>query len=313
VRNRAERWIFAAGTPERLAALRIGLCAVLTWRLTRGVFVDLAGQPADLSRPRSFMNLFSSQPDRGLVLAAQIGGIAAGALATVGLFARATLPVAWAAGMLLNGMVTSNGKIMHNDVLLLLCLVPLLIAPTADAWSLDALRKGREGSASVRYGWPVRTALLVVVGAYFFTGFAKLATAGPAWATSSNMRWVLYLSSDSQASPNPFALFVADRAWLAHLVAAATMLLELSFPVILWRPRLRLAYALGAAGLHGGIWLAMRLDYFAMAATAVIILIDWPAITSRGRNARGGRPGSYPLSKYEPSSRAGSESPAGDG
>ena len=313
MRNRVERWIFAAGTAERLAALRIGLCAVLTWRLTRGVFVDLAGQPAELFRPRSFMNLFSSQPDRDVVLAVQIAGIAAGALATVGLFARATLPVAWAAGMLLNGMVTSNGKIMHNDVMLLLCLVPLLIAPTADAWSLDARRKGGNGAVSARYGWPVRTAMLVVVGAYFFTGFAKLVTSGPAWATSSNMRWVLYLSSDSQASPNPFALFVADRAWLAHVVAAATMLFELSFPVVLWKPRLRVPYALGAAGLHGGIWLAMRLDYFAMAATAVIVLIEWPGMLSRWRNARGGRPGSYPLSKYEPFSRAGSESPAGDG
>ena len=310
--KRVERWIFAAGTPEGLAALRIGLCTVLTWRLTRGIFVDLAGQPAALFRPRSFMNLFSSQPDRSVVLVFQIAGIAAGALATVGLFARAALPIAWASGMLLNGMVTSNGKIMHNDVMLLLCLVPLLIAPVADAWSLDARRKAKV-SASVRYGWPVRTALLVVVGAYFFTGFAKLVTAGPAWATSSNMRWVLYLSSDSQASPNPFALFVADRAWLAHVVAAATLLLELSFPLILWHPRLRPAYALGAAGLHGGIWLAMRLDYLAMAATAVIVLIDWPDALSRWRNARGGRPGSYPLSKFEPSSRAGSESPAGDG
>ncbi len=311
--SRVERWIFAAGAPERLAALRIGLCAVLTWRLTRGVFVDLAGQPAELFRPRSFMNLLSSQPDRGIVIVIQIAGIAAGALATVGLFARATLPVAWVAGMLLNGMVTSNGKIMHNDVMLLLCLVPLLIAPIGDAWSLDARRKGRTASASVRYGWPVRTAMLVVVGAYFFTGFAKLVTSGPAWATSSNMRWVLYLSSDSQASPNPFALFVADRAWLAHIVAAGTLLIELSFPLVLWKTKLRVPYALGAAGLHGGIWLAMRLDYFAMAATAVIVLIDWPAVLSRGRNARGGRPGPRPLSNFEPFSRAGSESPAGDG
>lgn len=282
--NRFERWVFAAGSAERLACLRIGLCAVLTWRLTRGIFVDLADQPAALFQPRSFMNLLGSQPPRGVVLAIQAAGIAAGVLATLGLFARAALPLAWAAAVFLDGMVTSNGKIMHNDVLLVLCIVPLLIAPVADAWSIDAWRRGsKRTNPSTRYGWPVRTATVVVVGAYFFTGLAKMVHSGPAWVTSGNLRWVLYTSSDSQGVPNPFALFVADRAWLAHMMAAATLALELSFPVVLFRARLAVPYALGAVGLHAGIWLAMRLDYGAMAAAVMIVLVDWPAIAARAR------------------------------
>jgi vitamin K-dependent gamma-carboxylase-like protein len=288
--RRIERWIFAPGTAERLASLRIGLCAVLTWRLMRGVFLELAGQPASLFEPRSFMNVLGSQPPRGIVLAIQVAGVAAGVAATAGLFARLTLPVAWTCAVFLNGMVTSNGKIMHNDVLLILCIVPLLIAPVVDVWSVDAWRRRRTSvpaAPSSRYGWPVRTAMIVVAGAYFFTGLSKVMHSGPAWFTSSNLRWVMYASSDSQGSANPFALFVADRAWLAHILALATIALELTFPIVLFRSRPAAPYAVAAAGLHAGIWLTMRLDYSAMAATALIVLVDWPAILARVKDRFG--------------------------
>ncbi|MGH2786211.1 MAG: hypothetical protein ACRDJ1_13195 [Actinomycetota bacterium] len=281
--RRVERWIFTAGTAERLAFLRIGLCAVLTLRLMRGIFLDLAGQPDALFEPRSFMNLLGSQPSRGAVLAIQVAGLVAGVCATIGLYARTTLPVAWAASVFLNAMVTSNGKIMHNDVMLLLALVPLLAAPVSDAWSIDARRRGIRPPGAVAYGWPVRTAMIVVAGGYFFTGLAKLVHSGPAWFTSDNLRWVLYISSDSQGTPNDLALFVADRAWLAHLMAFGTLALEGSFPVLLFRPRLAMPYAFGAAGLHAGIWLTMRLNYVVWAATALIVLVDWPEILVRER------------------------------
>ena len=281
--RRVERWIFTVGTAERLAFLRIGLCAVLTLRSTRGIFLDLAGQPDALFEPRSFMNLLGSQPSYGVVLAIQIVGIVAGVCATIGLYARTALPAAWVASVFLNAMVTSNGKIMHNDVMLLLALVPLLAAPVSDAWSVDARRRGIRPPASLRYGWPVHTAMIVVAGGYFFTGLAKLVHSGPAWFTSDNLRWVLYISSDSQPTPNDLALFIADRAWLAHVFAFGALALEVSFPVALFKSRLAMPYALGAAGLHAGIWLTMRLNYVVWAATVLIVLVDWPALVARSR------------------------------
>ena len=288
--RRVERWIFTAGSAQRLAVLRIGLCAVLTLRLTRGIFLDLSGQPDALFEPRSFMNLLGSQPSYGVVVMLQVTGIVAGVCAMIGLYARTTLPVAWGAGVFLNAMVTSNGKIMHNDVMLLLALIPLLAAPVSDAWSLDAHRRGTRPASGVRYGWPVRTAMIAVTGGYFFTGLAKVIHSGPAWFTSDNLRWVLYISSDSQGTPNDIALFVADRAWLAHLLAFGALALEVSFPLALIKPRLAMGYAFGAAGLHAGIWLAMRLDYAVWAATALIVLVDWPAVVAawRAREMREG-------------------------
>ena len=281
--RRVERWIFSDGTPERLAAIRIGLCSVLALRLTRTVYLSIAGQPHSLYRPLSFMHLLHSMPPWGVVLPIQVVGGIAAVLAALGWRARHTLPLAWACGLFLGGMTTSLGKVVHNDVLLLLCMVPLLPAPVSDAWSLDARAGRTKPSDPMRYGWPVQTALIVVAGSYFFSGFSKLINSGPAWAFGSNMRWVLYISSDSRPSPDHWSLFIADRAWLAHLVAASILLLELGFPVVLFWKRARPAFVAGAILFHLGTWLTLGLDYWAQAATVAVVLIDWPALVARAQ------------------------------
>jgi len=284
--RRVERWIFSSGSAERLAAVRIGLCSVLAVRLSRTVYVHLAGQPRALYRPLSFMKFFSAMPPRLPVLIVQVIGVAAAAAAAFGWRTRATLPLAWAAGVFLNGMTTSQGKVVHNDVLLLLCLVPLLVAATADVWSLDARAGRTQRGEAFRYGWPVNTAMIVVAGAYFFAGFAKLVNSGPGWVTGGNMRWILYAASDARPVPNGLALFVADRAWLAHIVAGCSLLMELTFPVVLFSKRARPVYVAAAAVFHIGIWLTIGLDYWPQAMAAGIVLIDWTAVVARVRLAR---------------------------
>jgi len=279
-----DAWLFRPGDPRRLAALRIGLGGALTIRLVTGPYLDLARQPAALFRPISFMKLLPAMPPPAFVLPVQVLAVAVAALATVGLRTRLTLPLAWLLALPLVAMTSSLGKTVHNDVLLLLCLLPLLPSPAGAAWSLDA-RRGRSAGAvtSWRSGWPVRTAMVVVAGAYFFSGLAKLLHAGPAWVTGGNLRWVLYASSDAHARPNLAALFVADRPWLAHLLAAGTLAIELGFPLVLWRPRLAWLLVPAVVALHAGIWVTMRLDYWPMAATVLIVMTDWVALASRLR------------------------------
>jgi len=279
-----EGWLFAPGDPRRLAGLRIGLCGVLAIRLAAGPYLELAHQPVALFRPISFMKLLPSMPPPAFVLPVQVLAVTAAVLATVGLRTRISLPVAWLAAVPLIAMTSSLGKTVHNDVLVLLCLLPLVPSSAGDAWSLDArLRGGGSPAPSWRFGWPVRTAMVVVAGAYFFSGFGKLLHAGSAWVTSGNLRWVLYASSDAQAHANQVALFVADRPWLAHLLAAGSLAIELCFPLVLWRPRLAWLLVPAVVALHAGIWAAMRLDYWPMAATVVIVMVDWPALVARLR------------------------------
>jgi hypothetical protein len=278
--RRAEAWLFGAGDPRRLAAVRIGLGAILAVRLASGPYPELATQPPALFRPISFLRLLDRMPSPEAVAVLQSLALAAAVLATVGLLTRVTLPVAWLAALPLVAMTSSLGKVVHNDVLVLLCLVPLLPSRAGAAWSLDARQRPVAGPGPA-FGWPVRTAMVVVAGAYCFTGLAKLLHAGPAWVTSGNLRWVLYAASDAQPHPNPFALFVADRPVLAHLVAAATLAVELGFPLALWRPRLAWAFVPAVLAMHAGIGLAMRLNYWPMAAAVLVVLVDWPALADR--------------------------------
>ena len=284
-----ERFLFAPEEARRLAALRIGLCGLLAWRLATGDYTFVAGQPEALFQPVSFMKLLPEMPGHDLTVVLQIAGVAAAALAAVGLWTRATLPVAFACALVLNGMLNATGKIVHNDVLLLLCLVPLLAAPRAAsaAWSLRLGTRRSDGEArpmrGEAYGWPVRTAMVVVALAYFFVGFQKLRFSGLEWITSDNLRWVLYASSDSQSEPNQLALFIADRAWMAHLLAAATVFCELFFPLALVFPRLRWLFVPGVVSLHLGIWLMMGLDYSAQALTVVVVYVNWPWVVDWAR------------------------------
>lgn len=275
--RRFNRWLFAAGDPRRLAALRIGLCLVVAARLARPLFAGLAGQPEPLFRPKSFMVLFDAMPGRTFTIEVQVLSIALLTAAAVGLGSRVALPLGWAGAMILFGMENSLGKVIHHDLLPLLVMIPLLPARTDAAWSI---RPARRPAAWATTGWPVRTAGLLLVGAYLIAGIVKLVLSGPAWVVGPNLRHVLYAASDAQGG-NALALFVADRPILASAVAAGALLFELTLWIALVRPRLASVYVAWAAALHTGIWLTIGINYVSWAITVAVVLVDWPTIIDR--------------------------------
>jgi hypothetical protein len=273
-----ERWLFAPGDPRRLAALRIGLCLVVAARVARPWFADLAGQPEALFRPRSFMQLLDAMPGRDVTIVIQVATIAFLLAAGAGLGSRITLPLGWAGAVFLFGMETSLGKVVHHDVLPLLALIPLLPAPSGEAWALGVRRL--PSTPSARVGWPVRTAGVLVAGAYLIAGLSKLTFTGPEWVLGDNLRNILYAASDAHGGIG-VALFVADRPWLASVVAGSALAFELTLWVALVRPRLASFFALWAAALHTGIWLTIGINYVSWALTVAVVLIDWPAVLDR--------------------------------
>jgi len=224
------------------------------------------------------MDVFARMPSPDLASGLQALGIAAALAAALGLALRITLPAAFVSGLILDGMLNSAGRVMVRDALLMLCLAIIVAAGRAagEVWAVHAPH--REGFGE-RYGWPIRTAMVVIALAYFFAAFQKWRYSGLAWFSSDNLRWILY----AQAHPNGFALFIADRPLLAHLFAAGALLLETCFPLVLFMRRLRWLLIPAVVTMHVAIRIALGLDYSAQWLTVLIVFVDWPLVLDSTR------------------------------
>ena len=258
---------FGPGTSRRLVITHAGLALVIGLRIALGPYRRLAGQPEALFRPLSFVTLLDRMPSLGVVIAVQVVGTLAAMLAVIGWRRRATFAVAWMSLLLLTGLRTSLGKILHNDALLLLAAVPFLLAPE--------VRGTGDDEPSRRYGWPVNVALVIVAGAYFFAGRAKWTGSGIDWVTGDNMRYLMYDAARTTRMMFPeIPRYIADHAWLATLSAAGILTLELTFPIVLIVSRLRPLYAVWATALHVGTWFALGIDYWAWVAVLLLVVVN---------------------------------------
>ena len=270
----ADAWLFGAETAGRVRTTRLLLAVLIGGRLVLSPFRGLADQPAALFRPVWFLEWMDQMPSLGVIVAVQVVGTIAAALAVIGWRERGTFLAAWMSLLFLAGLRASRGKVQHNDVLLLLVAAVFVLAPVG----LRILDDRR----SQVWGWPIRTALVVVSGAYLLTGFQKVVSSGPAWVLSDNLRNVMYRAAlNGRAPTDRLALFIADRPLLAHLVALAVIGVELGFLLVLARPRWRPWFALAALVLHTGIYLTHGLDYWMWAATVAVVLIDWQPLAAR--------------------------------
>ena len=277
--RRIDAWLFAPEAAGRVRAMRLLLAVLIGVRLATGPHRGLAGQPAALFRPVWFLAWLDQMPPAGVLLAIQLVGVAAALLAALGWRERATFLAAWMSLLVLAGLRASRGKVHHNDLPLLLVAGVLAAAPVG-----LRLLDDRRSAAT---GWPVRTSLAVVVSVYFLSGFQKVVSSGPAWVLSDNLRNIMYgAHRNGHAPTDAVSLFIADRPWLAHLAALATLVVELGAVVVLARPRARPALLVAVAGLHLMIYLTHGLDYSMWVGTAAVVLIDWDAVLRRAMARR---------------------------
>lgn len=274
-----DRWLFAPEAAGRVRTMRLLLAVLIGVRLATGPHRGLAGQPAALFRPVWFLSWMEQMPSAGVIVAIQLIGVTAAALAVLAWRERGTFLVAWTSLLTLDALRASRGKVQHNDIPLLLVGGVLAAAPVG-----LVLLDQRRSSA---WGWPVRTSLLVVTGAYFLTGFQKVVASGPAWVLSDNLRNIMYGARLNGHAPTAqVSLYIADRPAVAHLVALGTLAVELGAVVALARPRLRPWYLVAITVLHAGIYLTHGLDYSMWVGTAAIVLVDWHALLSRAMPRR---------------------------
>jgi hypothetical protein len=279
---RFDGWLFGPESAGRVRTARLLLAALLGLRIALGPYRGLAGQPPALFRPVWFLAWLDRMPSVEVIIAVQVLGSLAAVLVIIGWRERATFFVVWTSMLFLGGLRASRGKIMHNDVLLMLVATVFVLAPVG----LRALDRRR----STAWGWPVRTALVVVAGAYFFCGFQKVVASGPAWVLSDNLRNVMYRAALSDRPPtDEVALFIADHPPVAHTLALVTLVIEFGFLAILVWQRCRPWFVAASVVLHTGIYLTHGLDYSMWVGTTAVVLIDWHRVLVRVQEWRGAR------------------------
>jgi len=265
--GRLDQAMFAPGSAHRVACLRTALVVIIGLRLISHQWWSMSGRPAELFRPVPVVSWLATVPPMWLLVVVEVVGLIAVALCVMSKWPRVTFVMAWASLFLLAALHSSAGKIMHNEVLLLLACIPLWFAPS---WARPWDR--RESTAS---GWPPRLALVVVAIVYFMTGLKKLISSGLDWVASDNLSWVLYAGAPSDKSVLPAVAIALAGTWLPPVIAGVSLTLELAAPLLLWGRRSRYLFAAGIVGMHVGIGLLIGLDYSAWALTVIVLVFPW--------------------------------------
>jgi hypothetical protein len=167
------------------------------------------------------------------------------ALSCVGFFTSVSVGTSFFLGIYLLGLPHNFGKVHHADAILVFAFGILAFSRCGDSCSLDRLIRTRrfrtappETSEPVsgEYTWPIRTIWLAMTLVFFAAGWSKIRQSGLAWISSDQLRILLlqhnYYLSDSDPLTS-WGLILAQYPRLCHLLAAATILCETTYPLAL--------------------------------------------------------------------------------
>jgi len=115
--------------------------------------------------------------------------------------------------------------------------------------------------------WPLRLIQVLVAVVWFSSGLGKVKLSGLRWATGNPLR--AYLLEHAGFGDMKQAQRLAGHEWICRYAAAATLVLELTFPLILF-PKFTVFYLLAALTFHLLNFLVMRIDFFSFFCPAYI-------------------------------------------
>lgn len=260
------RFFFAPALPYPLAAMRVGIAAVLLAQAlsVSPVYFELYGTQGILQG--AVAKVLSPGLPQVLELVAKMGipestallGLAAiyvfslsGLL--VGFQTRAMAVLAWAAHLLYaEGHSTSYGA----DAFATVFLFYLIWVPSGEAFAVDAIGKAPVAKNTTRLA--LRLVQLQLAIAYFATGIGKAFTAQ--WWDGSAIWYSLMLPVYRQGLP---VEWLANVPLLAMTAGWATLLIEVGYPLFIFLPATRRLWVALVLSLHLGIGVLLGLHVFA--------------------------------------------------
>ncbi|WP_288817738.1 hypothetical protein [uncultured Micrococcus sp.] len=189
--------------------------------------------------------------------------------ATLGLAHRVTGPVNAALQIWTTAYRNSWGMVLHNDNMVVLHQAVLGCTRSADAWSVDALVRGRwhlRDVAARRYGAVPVAMNTASVAVYLICGVAKVRSElGLRWAGGDVLRGQIAVDGLRKdlfgSSKQDLGVTLYSRRRLFTALAAGALVVELAAPAALVHPSIGRLFALGAWGMHGGIRAVMGIHF----------------------------------------------------
>lgn len=259
-RGWVEFW-FAPASPVDLGAARIALYGGLLLMYGAADFSAWGSVSRAFWMPMPLFETLGLEPlsPGGLSLAHILWRLAL-ASSAIGLQTGLSTAIAFVLGLYLLGLPHNFGHTFHFDSTLVIAMGILACSRCGDAWSVDALRRGRQPAPSGDYRWPVRAVWVAMALVFLPAGIAKLRYGGIEWMFSSNMSIVLTRAAYHVSDADPIGglgLFVARHEWLSRMVAITTVVVELGFVSALFWRRARLFFVPAAFLMIVGIRVMM--------------------------------------------------------
>lgn len=254
--TRLDRAVAPTAPARRLAILRVIVAtfgiAYLLIRLP--VFIGLADNRPTRFDPVGPLSMLSSPLPNWMLYALIASAIGSAAGVLIGYRYRIVGPVFATSVVLLLTYRSSWGQILWFEVVFVLHALIIGVSPAADVLSLDERRRVRPPAPHQRYGWPVKLAAIVTVTTYFVSAIAKLRIGGVDWVAGDSLRNHIAFSAARLdvfgATSSPLADSFVARSWLAPIMAATALVLELVAPLALLGGRLRTWWVVATWSMH---------------------------------------------------------------
>jgi hypothetical protein len=206
------------------------------------------------------------RPDATFLYAVFAVAIVAGILATVGFFSRVSMLCAALANTLLVANWYSYGDYHHAEAVMIIALNVLALSPSAEVWSLDAVRRSRAGLAvspreSVFARWPLRLMQWIIALTYLSAAGSKLVYGGWQWFNGYTMTYH-FLRFAVLTGREGAVLAATLPPWMHIIPSVLTFLFELTFVFAVLIPRTAWFYVLIGIGFHLAIYETMGIGFF---------------------------------------------------